>query len=72
MKLLFLGDSITQGVGASTQDKRYTDLVAAKLGCKVINYGISGTRIARQKETSGRSMRRIIPQSVRIGKWMMV
>ena len=53
MKLLFLGDSITQGVGASTQDKRYTDLVAAKLGCKVINYGISGTRIARQKETSG-------------------
>ena len=52
MKLLFLGDSITYGVGASTQDKRYTDLVMARLGCEVINYGISGTRIARQKETS--------------------
>ena len=52
MKLLFLGDSITQGVGASTPDKRYTDVVAATLGCQVINYGISGTRIGRQKETS--------------------
>lgn len=53
MKLLFLGDSITQGVGASSIDKRYTDLVAKRLGCEMINYGISGTRIARQKETSG-------------------
>ena len=52
MKLLFLGDSITEGVGASTQEKRYTNLVAKRLGCEVINYGISGTRIARQKETS--------------------
>ena len=56
MKLLFLGDSITQGVGASTQDKRYTDLVAAKLGCQMINYGISGTRIGRQKETSSNTV----------------
>ena len=52
MKLLFLGDSITQGVGASSVEKRYTDLVAKRLGCEMINYGISGTRIARQKETS--------------------
>ena len=52
MKLLFLGDSITQGTGASAVEKRYTDLVAARLGCKMINYGIGGTRIARQKETS--------------------
>ena len=52
MKLLFLGDSITAGVGASTQDKRYTDLVAARLGCEIINYGISGTRIAKQRQTS--------------------
>ena len=48
MKLLFLGDSITQGVGASSVEKRYTDLVAKRLGCEMINYGISGTRIARQ------------------------
>ena len=52
MKLLFLGDSITQGSGASATEKRYTDLVAARLGCEMINYGIGGTRIARQKETS--------------------
>ena len=52
MKLLFLGDSITQGSGASSTDKRYTELVAARLGCKMINYGIGGTRIGRQKETS--------------------
>ena len=52
MKLLFLGDSITQGTGASSTDKRYTELVAARLGCEMINYGIGGTRIGRQKETS--------------------
>ena len=56
MKLLFLGDSITQGVGASTTEKRYTDLVAKRLGCEVINYGISGTRIARQRETSSNTV----------------
>jgi lysophospholipase L1-like esterase len=56
MKLLFLGDSITQGVGASTPEKRYTDLVAKRLGCEVINYGISGTRIARQRETSSNTV----------------
>ena len=52
MKLLFLGDSITEGVGASSQDKRYTDLVGARLVCRTVNYGISGTRIARQQHTS--------------------
>ena len=52
MKILFLGDSITEGVGASSEEKRYTDLVGARLGCRTVNYGISGTRIARQKQTS--------------------
>ena len=52
MKLLFLGDSITQGIGASSQSKAYTGLVAERLRCRVISYGLSGTRIARQKQTS--------------------
>ena len=56
MKLLFLGDSITQGAGASSIEKRYTNLVAARLGCEMINYGIGGTRIARQKETSANTV----------------
>lgn len=48
MKILFLGDSITEGVGASCPELCYVNLVKEKLGCDVVNYGISGTRIARQ------------------------
>ena len=47
-KINFLGDSITEGVGTSAPEKRYPDLIAADCGCIVRNYGISGTRIARQ------------------------
>ena len=49
MKLLFLGDSITQGVGASTYKNCYVSLVGEKLNCEVVNYGVSGTRIGRQE-----------------------
>ena len=56
MKILFLGDSITEGVGASSVEKRYTDLVGAKLNCHTVNYGISGTRIARQTQTSAKTI----------------
>ena len=43
-----MGDSITEGVGASQQSNRYTDVFAQLTGAKVNNYGISGTRIAKQ------------------------
>jgi len=46
-KILFLGDSITQGVGA-TEGNKYTDVFARNTGAQIYNYGISGTRIARQ------------------------
>ena len=47
----FLGDSITAGVGASRTENRYTDVVAREFGLKKANnYGISGTRIARQQK----------------------
>jgi lysophospholipase L1-like esterase len=47
-KINFLGDSITQGVGTSGTGYIYCDLVGRELGAEVRNYGISGTRFARQ------------------------
>lgn len=45
----FLGDSITQGIGASSPDKRFTNVIANEYKLKKANnYGISGSRIARQ------------------------
>ncbi len=53
-KAVFLGDSITQGVGASSASQIYLNLLAAKAElCEAKNYGISGTRIARQQTGSG-------------------
>ena len=48
MRLLFLGDSLTEGVGATTSENSYVKLVEKALSCQVFNYGISGTRIAKQ------------------------
>lgn len=47
-KIAFLGDSITEGHGASKVENRYTDLFQRLSGAEVTNYGIGGTRIARQ------------------------
>ena len=47
-KILFLGDSITEGVGASAYDKSYVAVFAEMSGADVKNYGVSGTRIAKQ------------------------
>ena len=44
-----LGDSITEGVGASSEENRYTDVFARMYGAKVNNYGVSGSRIANQR-----------------------
>ena len=52
MIINFLGDSITQGAGASAVEKNYVSLVGAMLGCTVRNYGVGGTRIARQTTPS--------------------
>lgn len=49
----FLGDSITEGAGASAKDKCYVSLfAAAHPEAKVYNFGIGGTRIAKQKTPS--------------------
>ena len=46
-KIVFLGDSITEGVGASCVEKRFSDVLVRKAGFTVsYNHGISGTRMA--------------------------
>jgi lysophospholipase L1-like esterase len=47
--IAFLGDSITAGCGASDDRHGYTARLADMTGFTIENYGISGTRIARQK-----------------------
>lgn len=50
-KVIFLGDSITQGVGASAPDTCYVSLFReAHPEAEVINCGISGTRFAKQEQ----------------------
>lgn len=50
-KINFLGDSITQGVGASSPNKCFVSLLKEKYHLREArNYGIGGTRIARQSE----------------------
>ena len=45
----FLGDSITEGHGTTAPEKVYHQLIKEKYGLKkAYNYGIGGTRIARQ------------------------
>jgi len=48
----FLGDSITEGAGASCIENRFTDVFARMFGAKANNYGIGGTRIARQQQVT--------------------
>ena len=48
MKVIFLGDSITEGVGASCEETRYVNVFQKISGAEVGNFGVSGTRIARQ------------------------
>lgn len=49
IKINFLGDSITEGVGASTPEHRFVSIVGRMTGALVNNYGIGGTRLAHQK-----------------------
>ena len=51
-KINFLGDSITEGVGASSPDKCFVSVFAEKTGAICRNYGIGGSRIAKQKVPS--------------------
>ena len=49
----FLGDSITEGIGASNHDHCYVEVLRRTYGlAEARNYGISGTRIAHQTHVS--------------------
>ena len=49
-KIWFLGDSITEGVGASCDEARFSEVLRRNADlAEIKNYGISGTRIARQQ-----------------------
>ncbi len=51
LKVNFLGDSITQGVGATDQATLgYVGVLKSEYGIDARNYGISGTRIAQTRE----------------------
>lgn len=55
LKINFLGDSITEGVGASSDQTVYHAVLKREAGLKEArNYGISGTRFAIQKGTPER------------------
>jgi lysophospholipase L1-like esterase len=45
----FLGDSITIGAGAEVPANMFTAILCKKLGAVEKNYGLPGTRIARQR-----------------------
>ncbi len=47
-KVVCLGDSITEGSGASSVEKCWVSLLAEKTGATTRNFGIGGTRLARQ------------------------
>lgn len=52
-KVHFLGDSITEGCGASAPDKCFVALFQQKYPeAEITNYGIGGTRLARQTKHS--------------------
>lgn len=48
LKINVIGDSISEGVGASCRENGYCDVLARKTGAVVRNYGVSGSRIANQ------------------------
>lgn len=48
MKINFLGDSITAGAGAEKVENMYTYLVAKRFCAQECNFGVCGTRIAKQ------------------------
>ena len=52
LKINFLGDSITEGVGTSSKETIYHAVLAKEVGLsQANNYGIGGTRFAIQKGT---------------------
>jgi lysophospholipase L1-like esterase len=56
MKINFLGDSITVGIGASNYKNSYVNLIGNELDITVQNYGVGGSRFARQSKASSEAI----------------
>ena len=52
VKICFLGDSITEGAGASCRENCFVSVFGRKTGAVAKNFGIGGTRIARKETPS--------------------
>ena len=52
VKICFLGDSITEGAGASSRETCFVSVFGRKTGAVAKNFGIGGTRIARKETPS--------------------
>ena len=52
MKINFLGDSITAGVGTEWHEQSFADIVCKFFHAEECNFGVSGTRIAAQTKPS--------------------
>ncbi len=48
-KIVFLGDSITEGAGVADSQNIYWNRIAQMTGAECYGYGIGGTRIAKQR-----------------------
>lgn len=51
-RIAFLGDSITEGAGASDVSHMYTHVLCDMLDATELNYGVGGTRIAAQRTST--------------------
>ena len=54
--IVFLGDSITEGVGASHPDNKYVNVFSEIANAKVFNHGIGGTRFTPQIKPSANTI----------------
>ena len=64
LKINFLGDSITEGVGTSAPDKMFHAVLKSEAGLEVArNYGIGGTRFAIQKGNDWRDWNPIVDEN---------
>jgi lysophospholipase L1-like esterase len=65
-KIVIIGDSITEGVGASCKEKAYPSVLAEISGATVYNYGISATRYAYQMDEFNEYKECFIDRAARI------
>jgi lysophospholipase L1-like esterase len=65
-QIVYMGDSITQGIGASTPDQRWSAIVTRNLRSQEINLSVSGSTLQRGAHSlSGLGLSWLIPHKPR-------